>query len=678
MKNTRNPALRALSLAALLTAACAGPADTQPVLVIELDEGVADMAADLSPAPDLSSEPDLASEPDLEGSVTPTCRPSSAWAPGTRAFEEMTARAGFVDMKIEAVRLSATDVDNDGFVDLILRRGGLREDVLSNAPDAARHTWLLRNKGDGSFEDITLASGLLTRRDGNTAIGRPVEVVASADVDNDGDLDIATMFSNPNSAMLHPESAEIMINNGDGTYKLGPAAGEYRAPGVALVRGGAAFVDADRDGKIDLWIGHGAPTNANPAQDRLYAGDGAGSFADRTAAMGLTTKDWNLLSDLNAAQAHTNSWGVNACDLNNDGVPELLSASYGRAPNHLWRGVRAADGATRFENMAIASGYAFDQRTDWTTGEGARCHCKLNPQAPGCAGVAPPQYIRCNTAADIFRWDHDFDRNAFRLGGNSGTAVCGDVNNDGALDLLTTEIVHWDVGTASDPSELLINDGASVFTRPGNEVTGLTRTHAEVSWDDGDITGALFDYDNDGRLDVLINSTDYPGTRARLFHQKADGTFEPVPLTDGIDHQSSHGVVVADLDNDGDLDLILGHSRNRCSSGTHCYEKSTTRVFENKVGAAGNWLQLDLEGGAGSNRAAIGARVTIETPDGVKQVREVEGGHGHYGIQHPMRLHFGLGAHCTAKVTVRWPDAALTTQTRDVVGNQIVKISGAR
>jgi hypothetical protein len=43
-----------------------------------------------------------------------------------------------------------------------------------------------------------------------------------------------------------------------------------------------------------------------------------------------------------------------------------------------------------------------------------------------------------------------------------------------------------------------------------------------------------------------------------------------------------------------------------------------------------------------------------------------------------MRLHFGLGAHCTAKVTVRWPDATLTTQTSDVVGNQIIKISGAR
>jgi enediyne biosynthesis protein E4 len=664
-------------LSALLCAACSSPSEQEPILVIEEP----DMKASDMQAPDLAGDPDLAEQPDLAPDLAPDMAPvvcasaSSFWSPGTKAFEEMTERAGFVQMGIEAVRLSTTDIDGDGFVDLIVRRGGLREDVLTGAPDAARHTWLLRNKGDGSFEDVTLASGLLVRRDGNTALGRPIEVVASADVDNDGDIDIATMFSNADPAALNPEAAEIMLNNGDGTYALGPATGAYRAAGQAVVRGGAAFVDADRDGKIDLWVGHGAPKDSNPAQDRLYAGDGEGGFQDQTSTYGLTTKNWNLISELNQALAHTNSWGVNACDLDGDGTTELLSASYGRAPNHLWRGVRDAGGGVTFMNSSIASGYAFDQRTDWATGEGARCYCKLHPEAEGCAGAAAPMYIRCDTEADVFRWNHAQDRNPFRLGGNSGTTSCGDVNNDGKLDLLTSEIVHWDVGTASDPSELMINDGDAVFARPGSEVTGLAPVHEEIAWNDGDITGALFDFDNDGRLDVLINSTDYPGTRARLYHQKADGTFELVSLVDGIDHKSSHGVIVADIDNDGDLDLILGHSRSRCSSGDHCYEKSTTRVFENKVGSAGNWMQLDLVGGAGTNRAAIGARITVETPDGMIQVREVEGGHGHYGIQHPLRQHFGLGASCTAKVTVRWPDAALTTETFELAGNKVTKLT---
>jgi hypothetical protein len=667
MKNSRKSAHWALWLGMMGGMACSDKAQQEPIVRIELDEGV-EQGVDMElrdQALDLSPEPDMAKA---------QCRPTSAWSPGTKAFEEMTERAGFVALKVEAVRLSATDIDGDGHVDLLLRRGGLREDDLSGAADAARHTWLLRNKGDGSFEDVTLGSGILARRDGDVSKGRPVEVVASADVDNDGDIDVVTAFSNADAAALHPESAEVMFNNGDGTYSLGPAASDFRAAGQAIVRGGLAFVDVDRDGKVDLWAGHGAPKNANPAQDRLYRGDGAGAFMDVTMTSGLITKEWQLVADLNQARAHTNSWGVNACDLDGDGTPELLSASYGRAPNHLWRGVRGADGAVRFESRAIPSGYAFDQRTDWTDGEGARCYCKINPTAQGCAGVPAPRYIRCDTAADIFRWDHDFDRNAFRLGGNSGTTVCGDVNNDVALDLLTTEIVHWDVGSASDPSELLINDGSGTFARPGNEVTGLTRTHTSVAWDDGDITGALFDFDNDGRLDVLINSTDYPGTRALLYHQRRDGTFERVAEAEGIDHSSAHGVVVADLDNDGDLDLVLGHSRARCNTGSHCYPTSTTRVFENKVGAAGNWLQLDLEGTGGSNRAAIGARVEVETADGLKQVREVDGGHGHYGIQHPLRLHFGLGEHCVAKVRVRWPDRALTVQELELEGNRVVKI----
>ena len=60
--------------------------------------------------------------------------------------------------------------------------------------------------------------------------------------------------------------------------------------------------------------------------------------------------------------------------------------------------------------------------------------------------------------------------------------------------------------------------------RPALEEIGLTRTHdCRLEW--GDITGAVFDYDNDGRKDVYIGSTDYRGTRGLLYHQEADGTF---------------------------------------------------------------------------------------------------------------------------------------------------------
>ena len=201
------------------------------------------------------------------------------------------------------------------------------------------------------------------------------------------------------------------------------------------------------------------------------------------------------------------SWSGNACDLNNDGDPELLAASYGRAPNHLWLA-----GTEGYSNESINSGYAFDENQDWTDNESARCWCTLHPTDDECAGVSEPELIQCcNSDEDAFRWNHSQDRNAFRLGGNSGTTVCADIDNDGWMDLLTTEIVHWDVGGSSDASEILFNQQASTvrFDRPGNDTTGITREYDLVDWNDGDITAAVFDFDNDGWKDVYIGSTDY-------------------------------------------------------------------------------------------------------------------------------------------------------------------------
>src|SRR6185295_14778890 len=122
--------------------------------------------------------------------------------------------------------------------------------------------------------------------------------------------------------------------------------------------------------------------------------------------------------------------------------------------------------------------------------------------------------------------------------------------------------------------------------------------------------------------------------------------------------------VVADFDHDGDLDIIVGHSRARCDANApdDCYATSQVRFFETVIGQKGHYLQLSLTGAAGSNRRAIGARVTVKAGD-VTQMRDVEGGHGHYGAQDDLTLHFGLGELCGAEVTIRWPDAALTTQT---------------
>jgi len=607
-----------------------------------------------------------------DGGLPPAiCNAGTRWESGTKAFREVTEDWGLAATGANGARISVTDIDGDGWADLHVRNGGAPDDFDGGTPDefdgGTRTSWLLRNTKEG-FEDVTMASGVRANRAGEKSFGRAGEVAASADVDNDGDLDI---FVASNSEV---EPGELMENDGDGQFALGPTASDAR---WTLSPAGVSFVDYDRDGLLDVWIVENSRTGFT-LQDRLYQGDGSGAFSDVTSAAGLTTLEWStggppssMYASLNAGQGHSWAWSSAACDLNGDGNPELLAASYGRAPNHLWQG---SDAGT-FTNRSVDSGYAYDENQDWTDNESARCYCTLFPAGPECAGVPAPLFIECNDPTDVFRWNHASDREAFRLGGNSGATVCADVNNDGAIDLVTGEIAHWDVGRNSDQAELLVNSGEDDvrFDRPGNEVTGLARDYpaplAVTGWNQGIMSSAVFDFDNDGWQDVYFGDSDYPGDRGRLYHHEFDQEtseqgFVEVETADFFEHNRSHGVAAVDLDHDGDLDVLVGHSLARCDAflPNNCYETAQIRAFENLMGAQSNWIQVRLEGGAGTNRAAIGARVSVTAGD-VTQTQEVDGGHGHYGAQKDLVLHFGLGAACEADVTVRWPDADLTTET---------------
>ena len=594
----------------------------------------------------------------------PICSAGTKWQPGISIFEEVTHESLLDVIGALGIRLSAVDFDGDGWTDIVSRLGGTDGDDFSDLPK--RKTWLLRNKGDGTFEDVTQTSNIRQMRSSTDSNkGRPGEVFAFADVNNDGFLDVFTGItfneSNPST-----ETSEIMLNNGDGTFTLGPSDSDLRrGANIGDSVAGASFLDFDRDGCIDLWVVENS-IGGNPAQDRLYRGDCTGRFHDETLLHGLGTRPWISVADLNQALGHSWGWASAACDLNNDGWLDLLSSSYGRAPNHLWLAGNSENGF-QFTNVSISSGYAFDERMDWTDNESARCWCHLHPADEDCEGVPPPQYIPCATDADAFRWDHQYDREPFRLGGNSATTICADVNNDGWLDLITGEIVHWDVGSSSDPAELLVNlkDSQIKFQRPGNEVTGLERFHSRLDWNEGIMTGAVLDFDNDGWLDLYWGNSDYPGDYGLLYHQDSPGHFEPVSIAEGIDHHRSHGVAIADFDHDGALDVVVGHSFARCSGDntaeSRCYTTQQIRLFKNILGGQGNFIEITLRGTGGSNSSAIGARVTA-VAGGITQVREVGGGYGHYGAQNDLTVHFGLGEECEAQVEVIWPDANRTTQ----------------
>jgi hypothetical protein len=604
-----------------------------------------------------------------------SCAEGTTWAPGTPLFvERPAADIGLVG--VAGTRLSSVDIDNDGDADLIVRKNGVGGDPSLPTDDPARTGWIMLNDGTGHFTDATASSAFFVPR-GSAAVARSGETVAFGDVDGDGLLD-AYAGTDTTGDFARGETSEILRGAGGGAFRQTGSDNGVRLP--TDLPASASFVDVDRDGHLDLWVTEHNYDGLNFIGNRVFFGNGVGGFVDRSEDVGVVSLDWVRIADINAGLAHTRSWSGAACDLNNDGRHELLSGSYGRSPDHLWH----QSGDATFTNVSVDSGYAYDDDFTWNDNQFAMCYCRQNPTAADCDTVTGTPAIAC----DAPNWNHNNDRQPFRLGGNSGTSVCGDVDNDGDLDVLTTAIRHWWAGSGSDHAEILINksDNDIRLDRPGREAMGWQVEHTTgLSWDEGIMTATMFDVDNDGRLDMYLGASDYAGNRGLWFHNDGvkDGLpqFSSIAIEDSFEHNRSHGVAVADFDNDGDLDMIVGHSLSRCDPNlpNNCYPTANVRFFENVFGAQNNSLQLRLVQTAGTNTAAIGARVTVTTTIGgarVSQTREVGGGFGHFGMQDDLVQTFGLGDACEAEVTVRWPVGDLPEQTFSITTGRFEAVQG--
>jgi len=382
----------------------------------------------------------------------------------------------------------------------------------------------------------------------------------------------------------------------------------------------------------------------------LFRGKGDGTFTNVTESVGLPIED-GFDQD---GTSFRRTFGMTACDLDNDGDQDVLLASYGRQENQVWRN----DG-NKFVNVAHDLGLDYDDRMDYTDDQSYRCYCA----ATGTCSPAPPApEVPCNSfGSPYFRgWVPGWTDQPWSLGGNNFGVTCGDVDDDGDQDVVFATVVHGDVGLSSDPTELILNPGNSgKFSRPGNDKTGLDRPETGYYWNHGDNVPILVDVDLDGRKELYVASTVYPLSRSWLWHQKGDGTFEEVAAQAGIAYKTSAGFVpqargvdFIDFDGDGDLDLLAGTLQGK-------YE---VRLFRNNIGQDSNFLRVRLQGkGAGfSNVAAIGARVRV-TAGGRTQTQEVKGGQGIGNVQADFVLTFGLGAACDVdEVEVRWPDSKAT------------------
>ncbi len=609
----------------------------------------------------------LDAAPSDAGPPPPPERCATFTAPGPGpSFRDVTDAWGVgpSGLDVLANRVAVADIDGDGFPDIVVHLAGGQAAVdLTVAPRDLPYRVLMNRPGASggrTFEDATLSSNYGALREPVAGTGRRAHLAGFADLDDDGDIDaISVTYGDPTQAATDPgHRNEILLNDGTGVFTLAPPSpaivgsddGSRLFPATTIT-----FVDHDRDGLLDAYIGawyarYG--TSLWGVQNVLARNMGGGAFEDVTDAVGLTTP-----GDIDQHDTAQPTYGVTACDVDLDGDTDLLVSAYGRRWNQLF--LRDGGG---YREVGEASGFDADNLLDYSDNEFYRCYCQTTGS---CTAPAP------RIACDGLYWNDGLDDQPFRLGGNTFTTACADVDNDGDMDLYSAEIHHWHIGESSDSSQLLVNDGPDatgtpIFSRPGNAATGLSVPHVGVSWNEGGITSALADLDNDGLMDALLGTSDYPDQALWIYRQDPGGTFTEMSAAAGAMHPCAPGFALADFDRDGDLDLAVASSTARDCAAIWA-DGPALRIYENTTGQDANFTEIHLEGAGaaanGANRSAIGAIVRVSA-GGVTRTREVEGPHGHFGVENDLDVTIGLGATCAIdSIEVRWPDAAGTVET---------------
>jgi hypothetical protein len=211
-----------------------------------------------------------------------------------------------------------------------------------------------------------------------------------------------------------------------------------------------------------------------------------------------------------------------------------------------------------------------------------------------------------------------------------------------------------------DASRLFRNNGNGTFT----DVT----FESKLYYPTGTMGAGVADLDNDGRIDVYLGTGDPQISRFepnRLFHNNGDGTFADVTSFVGLARPGNkgHGVAFVDIDGDGALDMFAqlgGHY-----PGDHTYNA----FYHNLKAAQNHWLEIELQG-VKSNRMAIGTQITARAGN-LLVYREVKGSEG-FGSTSMMRQHLGLGDHpAIDSLDIRWP-SGVTHSFKGVQADRIL------
>ena len=490
------------------------------------------------------------------------------------------------------------DYDNDGDLDVYLVQGATLGGAPLNAaivpakePESLmgrlfRNDLEIQPNGGRSlrFTDVTDTSRIRATQYG---LG-----VAAADIDNDGWADLLLTNFGAN---------QLWRNRGDGTFEdISAVSGLGDDARFAV---SAAFVDYDRDGWLDLYVANNVDYTIanetkcpNPAgrrdycppqiyggrPDQLYRNQRNGRFVDVTAKALVGGRFGPAL-------------GVSTADFNADGWIDIFVANDGE-DNLLWLNQR--DGT--FRETALLAGVA-------VTAEG---------KAEASMGV------------DAGDWD-----------------------NDGDEDLIITELT-------TEGSNLYVNDGAARFRDLG-AASGLgALSQPYTGWGT-----AWFDYDNDGLLDTFAANGTIVASEAEkakpfpydqkkvLFRNVGGGRFEDVTAKAGAAFglsESGRGAAFGDVDNDGDVDIIVGNATG------------PVRLLINQIGSRNHWVGLRLVGRDGK-RDMLGARVAIARQGGARLWRRARSD-GSYASANDPRVLAGLGGSSDPPlIEVHWPGGRVET-----------------
>lgn len=571
---------------------------------------------------------------------------------GQLSFVDATADLGLADLA--GPHCCFVDLNNDARPDAVVGRNRVFLSVSdADAPRGLR------------FVEVG-ASGLPAFRAGDIAV--------FADLDNDGNKDcLWTRYLDINADNYAPPTegppkSAWLSGNGNGTFGSPLGAWEVIDAAQEATTAAVAVGDVDADGRLDIYLGnwyrkYGADQEGFP---NLLLKGARGSVAalswftdPRSPAV---TEPFNDDTDPGGRP----TYGVVivrglAADGRESypGLPQLLDLNYGRRWNRLWRAVAGRPG---FEHDYGWADIAPDLGLD---GDDIR-HGRY------------PEWLKERAKADP-RFDRE-DEKPFRANGNTFDAAVGDIDNDGDFDLFFAEITHAWAGESSDRSRFLVQerdaDGAVRFvSKPELSVDRAPTDPTIQSWNQGDIYAELADFDLDGRLDLLLCSSDYPDNqRLRIYRQQPDATFADITSWIGIDHIGAGQPSLADIDADGDLDIVVGQSFNRLRADQTTGREPRVRVYLNQAAdkALGNAIVLRLVGDprprnadrpedrlTAVNRDALGAIVRMTAVihgEPVTQSRQLIGIGGHQGKQMDFALHFGLGDAAEAeRIEIEWP-----------------------